>query len=169
MVWILLLGIATGMRTFTPIAVLCWFMWFATLPVTELNFWTANVFAVGVFTLLALGEYYIDTLPRTPSRKSAGPLIARLVFGSLVGALVSSSFMNPLAGGILLGIAGVLIGAFLGYRVRMYVAGLLNNDLPVAVCESLLALGISALAVQQLGVEFVAQQHEALLRMLPVR
>jgi len=169
MVWILLLGIATGMRTFTPIAVLCWFMWFATLPVTELNFWTANVFAVGVFTLLALGEYYIDTLPRTPSRKSAGPLIARLVFGSLVGALVSSSFMNPLAGGILLGITGVLIGAFLGYRVRMYVAGLLNNDLPVAVCESLLALGISALAVQQLGVEFVAQQHEALLRMLPVR
>ena len=169
MVWILLLGIATGMRTFTPIAVLCWFMWFATLPVTELNFWTANVFAVGVFTLLALGEYYIDTLPRTPSRKSAGPLIARLVFGSLVGALVSSSFMNPLAGGILLGIAGVLIGAFLGYRVRMYVAGLLNNDLPVAVCESLLALGISALAVQQLGVEFVSQQHEALLRMLPIR
>ena len=169
MVWILLLGIATGMRTFTPIAVLCWFMWFATLPVTELNFWTANAFAVGVFTLLALGEYYIDTLPRTPSRKSAGPLIARLVFGSLVGALVSSSFMNPLAGGILLGIAGVLIGTFLGYRVRMYVAGLLNNDLPVAVCESLLALGISALAVQQLGVEFVAQQHEALLRMLPVR
>ena len=164
MVWILLLGIATGMRTFTPIAVLCWFMWFATLPVTELNFWTANVFAVGVFTLLALGEYYIDTLPRTPSRKSAGPLIARLVFGSLVGALVSSSFMNPLAGGILLGITGVLIGAFLGYRVRMYVAGLLNNDLPVAVCESALALGMSVAALVRIRVDILRQAHQAVVQ-----
>lgn len=165
MVWILLLGIATGMRTMTPIAVLCWFMWFATLPVTGFNFWTANIFAVSVFTLLALGEYYVDTLSKTPSRKSTGPLVARLVFGALVGSLVSSSFMNPLAGGILLGAAGALIGTFGGYRVRMSLARWLNNDLPVAVCESLLAVGISAFAMQRLGAEFVLQQHEALLRL----
>ena len=165
MLWILLLGIATGMRTMTPITVLCWFMWFATLPVTKWNFWTANIFAVGIFTLLALGEYYVDTLPQTPSRKAPGPLVARLVFAALVGSLVSSSFMNPLAGGILLGLAGALIGAFGGYRLRMYLAGRLNNDFPVAVFESVLAVVISAWAMHQLGVEFVLQQTEAMLRL----
>ena len=166
MEWILLLGIANGMRTMTPITVLCWFMWFATLPVTRFNFWTANIYSVGIFTLLALGEYYVDTLPATPSRKSPGPLVARLVFGAFVGALVSSSFMNPLAGGILLGAIGALIGTFGGYRLRMYLAGRLKNDFPVAVGESVLAVLISAVAMYQLGGEFVAQQKEALLQLL---
>jgi uncharacterized membrane protein len=166
MVWIILLGVATGMRTMTPIAVLCWFMWFAALPVTQFNFWTANVFSAGIFTLLAAGEYYADTLPRTPSRKSPGPFAARLVFAALVGALVSSSFLNPLVGGILFGLVGALIGTFGGYRLRLYLAGRLNNDLPVAVCESAFALGISVLAMHQLCGEFVDQQHEALLRLL---
>ena len=35
--WVLFLGVATGMRCMTPMAVLCWFMYFAALPVSRLN------------------------------------------------------------------------------------------------------------------------------------
>ncbi len=159
--WILFLGVATGMRCMTPMAVLCWFMWLAMLPVSRLNFWTASIFSAIVFTVLALGEFYVDTLPKTPSRKSLGPLLARLVFGAGAGMLVVSSFGEPLAGGFLLGIAGALVGTYGGYWMRMYLAGLMGNDLPVALFESALAVALSVAAMHHICADWVRQQHEA--------
>lgn len=159
--WVLFLGVATGMRCMTPMAVLCWFMYFAALPVSRLNFWTASVVSVLIFTVLALGEFYGDTLPKTPSRKSPGPLVARLVFGAGIGMLVVSSFGKPLAGGFLLGVAGALIGTYGGYWARMRFAGLMGNDLPVAVFESVLAVAISVAAMHHICADWVRQQHEA--------
>ena len=164
MFWILILGISTGMRTMTAMAVLCWFMWLALLPVTSLNYWTANAIAAMVFTVFALGEYYVDTLAKTPSRKSLGPLLARVVFGVLVGVLVISSFEEPLAGGVILGVGGVLIGAFGGYSVRMYLARLVGRDFPIAVGESALALALSVVALHFIGIDIVRQAHEAMLK-----
>ena len=147
----------------TPMAVLCWFMWFAAMPVTRLNFWTANVFSALVFTVFALGEYYGDTLARTPSRKSAGPLIARVVFAVLVAVLVDSSWGEPIAGGVILALIGVMIGAFGGYRLRMYFAGRVGSDFPVAVSESALALGMAVLAMWRISADMAVQQHEAMV------
>ena len=166
MLWIILLGVATGMRTFTAMAVLCWFMWFARLPVTGFNAWTATIVSVLIFTLLALGEYYGDTRPNTPSRKSPVGLLARLVFGSLVGALVASSFLEPLAGGVILGAIGVLIGTFGGYSARMYLAGRVGRDLPVAVGESITAVVLSVVAMHFVCLAIASQGHEAMLRIL---
>jgi len=159
--WILFLGVATGMRCMTPISVLCWFMYFAALPVTRLNFWTASVVSVLIFSVFALGEFYGDTLPKTPSRKSPGPLAARLVFGAGVGMLIVSSFGEPLAGGVLLGLIGALIGTYGGYSMRMYLAGLMGNDLPVAVLESVLAVAISVAAMHHICVDWARQPHTA--------
>jgi uncharacterized membrane protein len=161
--WILFLGIATGMRCMTPMAVMCWFMWLAMLPVSRLNFWTANIISVIVFMVFALGEFYGDTLPKTPSRKSTGPLVARLVFGAAIGMLVVSSFGEPLAGGFILGVVGALIGTYGGYRARMYFAGLMGNDLPVAVFESVLAVAISVAAMHHICGDWAWQQHEAMV------
>jgi len=163
MFWIMVLGIATGMRCMTPMAVLCWFMWFAAMPVTRLNFWTANFVAVLVFTVFAFGEYYGDTLAGTPSRKSFLPLTARLVFGVLAGVLLDSSWMEPLAGGVILGVVGVLIGTFGGYRLRMYFAGRVGRDFPVAVSESALALALSGVAMWRISAD-MAMQNESLVR-----
>jgi uncharacterized membrane protein len=161
--WILFLGVATGMRCMTPMAVVCWFMYFAILPVTRLNFWTASIASALVFTALALGEFYGDTLPKTRSRKSLGPLLARLVFGAGVGILVTSSFGEPLAGGFLLGITGALIGTYGGYWARMYLARKMGNDLPIAAFESVLAVAIGVAAMHHICDDWVRQQHEASL------
>jgi uncharacterized membrane protein len=168
MLWIILLGVATGMRTFTAMAVLCWFMWFARLPVTGLNAWTASVVSVVVFTALALGEYYGDTQPGTGSRKGPLGLSFRLVFGAGVGALVASSFMEPVAGGVLLGIVGALIGTYGGYSARMYLAGRVGDDFPVAVGESAVAVVLSVVAMWFVCVDIVGQAQEVMLRVLGV-
>lgn len=163
MLWIIVLGMATGMRTFTAMAVLCWFTWLARLPVTGLNAWTASVISVLIFTLLALAEYYGDTLPRTGSRKGPLGLSFRLVFGSLVGALAASSMLEPPAGGVLFGIIGALIGTYGGYSARMYLAGRVGRDFPVAVGESALAVVLSVMAMHFVCVDISMLGHEALL------
>src|SRR5438309_3537386 len=94
MSWIIaipLLGIVTGLRAMTPMAVLCWFAYLGHLPVEGTwAFWTAKPIWAAIFTLLAAGEYFADKLPKTPNRTSLGPLIVRLVFGGLIGAIVAA-------------------------------------------------------------------------------
>jgi len=143
-IWFLLLGISTGMRTMTAIAVLCWFAWSGLLPQTGpqsgWSFWTASLVSVIVFTLAALGEYVGDTLPTTPSRAKLPLVLGRLAFASLVGALAAHGINEPVAGGILFAACGALIGTFGGVRLRLFFARLAGRDLPVALTESLLAL-----------------------------
>jgi len=163
--WIIVLGVATGMRTMTAMAALCWFMWFALLPVTGWTFWTANIITVTVFTVFALGEYYGDTLPSTPSRKNWVGWIARLTFGGLVGAIVSASYAEPVAGGVLLALIGVVIGTLGGYRLRMYFAKLVGQDFPVAVSESALAIVLSVTALWFIHADIARQLAGHVLEM----
>jgi len=157
MVWYVLLGISTGMRTMTATAVLCWFAWLRLLPQDGWAFWAANLVSVIVFTLLALGEYVGDTLPFTPSRTQAPLLLARLAFASLAGALAAHAIAEPLAGGIVFGAVGALIGAYGGYHLRMFGARLVGRDLPVALSESALALGLALQAAAKLHQDLVSQ------------
>ena len=124
MSWIIalpLLGICTGLRTMTPIALICWYAHLGYLPVHGTwAFWTACPIAVGVFTVLAIGEYIGDKLPRTPSRIAPLALIARVSFGGLVGAIIGTALMGSIIEGILLGVMGALIGSFGGYYLRQF-------------------------------------------------
>jgi uncharacterized membrane protein len=98
----------------TPIAVVCWFAWLALFPVHGTwASWSGNLFAVIVFSLMALGEYVADTLPKTPNRTAPGPAISRVVFAGLVGAITATSFMDPIAGGILFTLALAIFAAHL--------------------------------------------------------
>ena len=137
------LGITVGMRTMTAMAVFCWFAWSRMLPQTGWSFWTGYLVTAIVFTVLAVGEYIGDTLPTTPSRAAPGPAIARVVFGGLVGGLAAHGILEPTAGGVIFGVVGALIGTFGGVRLRLAGAKAVGKDLPVALFESALALGIS--------------------------
>jgi len=150
MLWYVLLGITTGMRTMTAMAVLCWFAWLHLLPQVGWAFWAGHPVSVVVFTLLAVGEYYGDTLPTTPSRKRLPLLLARVAFGALAGALAANGIMEPAAGGAIFGAAGAVIGTYGGYQLRVWGAKLLGRDLPVALCESALALGLAVFAAWML-------------------
>ena len=147
MFWIIVLGIATGMRTMTPITVICWFMTLALLPVGGWTLWAAKIVTVIVFTLGALSEYYIDTLPQTPSRTRFIGVSARLVSAALTGAMVAAVFQEPLAGGIVFGCVGAIIGTYGGHSLRLYFGRRVGRDFPVAISESVLALALAVLAL----------------------
>lgn len=150
--FVFLLGIVTGMRTMTGIAVVCWAAWLGWLPERGWALWTTYLVSALVFTGFALGEYIGDTRPNTPSRKDLGPAAARVAFGALVGAVVAAAIQQPVAGGIITGVVGALVGTWGGYAFRMWGARLTKSDLPVAIAESALALGLAGFAVWKLHV-----------------
>ncbi|WP_158794305.1 DUF4126 family protein [Granulicella sp. L60] len=144
-----LLGVVTGMRTFTPMAVLCWFAYFGHLPVQgSWAAWTAKLATAIIFTALALGEYVGDKLPKTPNRIAPGPLVARLVFGGLVGAIVAEALEGSGVEAVILALGGTLIGAFAGFLIRREIVSQLGTrDWPVALLEDISAILCAVLAM----------------------
>jgi len=150
-----LLGMTVGLRSMTAMAVVCWFAWLQLLPEHGWAFWVGSLAAAIVFTLCAVGEYVVDTLPGTPSRTAPVGLTARILFGALVGALAAHASIEPVAGGVIFGVVGALIGTYGGARVRRYWAKTLGRDLPVALLESAIALGLAVATCWQLHVLLV--------------
>ena len=150
MEWMFLLGAATGMRSMTPIAVVCWFAWRGQLNVHDTwAFWAGNIISVVVFGLAAVGEYIGDTLPKAPNRTSLLPAAARIIFGSLCGAIVATAYLQPIAGGIVFGGVGAVVGTWGGFYLRRWLSTKLRYDLPIALLGSALALFISVVAVRE--------------------
>ena len=145
-----LLGVSTGLRSFTTLAVVAWFAHSGKLPVTGTwASWVAHPAAVGLSTAAALGEYIGDTLPTTPPRTAPVPLAGRVILGGLVGAIVATALRRKIAGGIAMGAVGALAGSFGGFYLRRGLttgAGL--PDLPVALSGDGAAI---ALAVRSLN------------------
>jgi uncharacterized membrane protein len=137
-----LLGFATGLRTFTPMAVLCWFAHLGYLPVEGTwAAWTARLGFAILFTALALGEYVGDKLPHTPNRTSPAPLLARVIFSALGGSICAIAMHGAGLEGILLAVAGALAGAFAGFMIRRDIVHKLGcADWPIALVEDLTAL-----------------------------
>jgi len=148
-----LLGMMTGLRTMTPMAILCWFAYFGSdgghLPLGGTwAFWAARLVSAIVFTVLAVGEYVGDKLPQTPNRTAPGPLLARLFFGGLVGGIAATGMKGPLMEGVLLGVLGALAGAFLGYHIRKRLVEISRRpDWNVAVIEDAFTVLISLYAM----------------------
>jgi uncharacterized membrane protein len=164
MYFTVLLGISNGMRTMTPMAVVCWAAYAGWLPVEHTwAFWTAKLITPVVFTLAALGEYVGDTLPQTPSRTTLPQAAARLFFGVLVGLIVATALGQPKAGGVIFGAVGALIGTFGGVRWRAWGARVCGRDLPAALIESACAVLLALLALLQIHHQIVRFADRAIL------
>lgn len=141
---VLLLGMCTGLRTMTPIAVLCWFAYRNALHLVGWRSFTANIIAVIVFTLMALGEYAGDKLPNTPARTSPVGLLGRSAFGAFVALLLAQPLLLNPAAAIVVGIVGALAGTYAGWFVRVKsVLALKCPDWPVAVVEDCITITVS--------------------------
>ena len=147
-----LLGVSTGLRSFTPLAVAAWFARSGKLPVKGTwASWLAHPAAVGGLTLAAAGEYVGDKLPSTPSRTAPLPLVGRLILGGLVGAVVATAFRRKVIGGIAMGAVGALAGSYGGFGARRgltHGAGL--PDLPVALTGDVAAAALAVRALQRM-------------------
>jgi uncharacterized membrane protein len=100
-----LLGLVTGMRSMTAMAVLCWFAYRGDLSLDDTwAFWAGTLLTAIIFTVLALAELVVDKLPKTPNRTAPFLLLARVVFGGLVGAIVAAGLNGSEFEGVILGV-----------------------------------------------------------------
>jgi uncharacterized membrane protein len=143
------IGFVSGLRTFTAPAAISWAVHLELLPLQQSQFWfLGHLAAVTILTLLALGEFVGDLLPKTPRRTLPGPLIARIISGGLSGACICAARNDSLLTGTLLGAVGAVIGAFSGYEARKRLVNSLKvKDAVIAIPEDLVAIGLAYLFV----------------------
>ena len=152
--WLLaipVLGSFTGARSMTPIALCCFFAYRKHLWLHDTwAAWADHPVSVIVFAVLAVGELFGDKLPKTPNRTAIFPLVARICFGGLVGALCATGLHGSAPEGILFGAVGALAGTFVTFQIRKHLVEQSGfKDLYVALAEdaivifgSVLMLGI---------------------------
>lgn len=143
------IGVVAGLRALTAPAVVSWAAHLGWLnlygsPVAFM----ASIWAVAIFSLLAICELIADVLPKTPKRTAFAPLVARILMGGLCGACLCASANQSLSIGAVLGAIGAVIGAFAGYEIRKrLVAGWNIRDIFIAIPEDLIAIGLACVLV----------------------
>jgi uncharacterized membrane protein len=152
MIWLIaipLLGVATGLRSMTPMAVLCWFAHLGYLPVDGTwAQWTQHLWLAILLTVCAAGEDAADKYPWMPSRLSPPALLWRVVLGALAGCIAATALNGSGLEGVLLGVVGALLGAFCGFMIRRDLVQKLEvGSWPIAFAEDLLALVFALFAM----------------------
>ncbi|AXC10354.1 hypothetical protein ACPOL_1003 [Acidisarcina polymorpha] len=142
-------GFVSGLRALTAIAAISWAARLERLSLAGswLGFlgyhWTP-----WLLTLAALGEIVNDKLPKTPSRKTPPQFAVRIVLGAISGAAIGIPAGSTLAG-IALGALGAIVGTLLGAAARArLVRGIGGKDLPIALTEDAVAVGLVLFLVQ---------------------
>jgi uncharacterized membrane protein len=152
LIFCLLLGCLTGLRSLTPTAVVCWsaHLGWLNFAGTKLAFIDRPVTLI-LLTLLAVGELIADKLPKTPARTAPPGLIARVVFGGLCGVALATSAGGEILVPAIAGVAGALIGTFAGYKTRHTLVFQAHvPDFAVAIAEDVIAVAGSLLIVSHL-------------------
>jgi uncharacterized membrane protein len=143
------IGLVAGLRSLTAPAVVAWaaHIGWINLHGSPLSF-MASIWAVGIFTVLALVEFVADQLPGTPARTAPVGLSARIVTGALGGACLAMAGGATLWLGALAGACGGIVGAFAGYQARVgLVRALRVPDFAIAVPEDVVAIGLGLFLV----------------------
>jgi uncharacterized membrane protein len=139
----LLIGIIAGLRAMTAPAAVSWaaHLGWLSLGGTWLAF-MGSIWALGIFTILAVVEFVTDHLPTTPSRTVPPQFGARIVMGALCGGAIGATGggVEPLAIGLVAGIVGAVIGTLGGARARAHLAATFGRDLPAALIEDAVAI-----------------------------
>jgi uncharacterized membrane protein len=142
-----LIGIASGLRALIGLAAVSWAVHFGILPLghTWLAF-LGYAFTPYILTLMAIGELVNDKLPKTPSRLIPPQFITRIVTSALCGLAIGLSGDGVIIG-LAAGIIGAVAGTFGGAKARSLLAKTFGRDLPAALLEDAVALGIAAFAL----------------------
>ena len=123
------LGFVAGLRTFTaPAAVML----------------VRGGIAGYILSVLAVGEYVADALPKTPLR-TAFPWI-RLASGAFSGWMIAAIHNGPVVAGAIFGIIGTLIGTYGGLAARLAAIARIGA-IPAAIVEDIVAIALAAFFV----------------------
>jgi uncharacterized membrane protein len=144
-----LLGVVAGLRSMTAPAVAAWAarLGWIHLDATPLAF-LAHPAAAYLLTALMIGELIADKLPKTPSRTTPGPFIARILTGAFAGAALTLGLGRSPWLGVCCGAAGAVVGTLGGYRARTRLVPALGVPASaIALGEDLVAVGGGFLVV----------------------
>jgi uncharacterized membrane protein len=103
-----------------------------------------NTLVRWILTLVALWEYFFDQLPSTTSRTVPPQFAGRILTGALSGGAVAAG-SRAIAGAMLAGIVGALIGTLVGHASRERLAVAFHEDRPAAFIEDAVAIGSALL------------------------
>jgi uncharacterized membrane protein len=145
-------GFATGLRTFTPLALISWVAVWGWLPLgsSRLHF-LGTATGATIVSILAVIELVGDKLPRTPSRTSTGPLGARILIASFAAAALAVGMGQSWPAAVICGAVASVIGAFAGFRYRTWIAKKVAlPDWIFAVAEDALTVGLTLVAFRYL-------------------
>jgi uncharacterized membrane protein len=135
------IGVVAGLRSFTAPAVVSWA---ATLHWINLNgtwaSWVGNLITAIVFTVLAVGELFLDQQPKTPPRTAPPSFIARIIAGGFAGAVIGTAWAVTWSA-LGAGVVGAVLGTLGGYQARARLATSFGRDLPAALLEDVVAVG----------------------------
>lgn len=138
-----LVGIVSGLRTFTAPAVTSWFAQSGSLAVgNSLLAFMGYRYTPIILTALAIFEIVMDKSPKAPSRKTPPQFIARILSGALTGATIGTSSGSMLVG-LFLGIIGAILGTLGGAAMRAKLASAFGRDFPAALLEDVMAVGLA--------------------------
>jgi uncharacterized membrane protein len=143
----LLIGIAAGSRAMMAPAAVAWAArlgWIDLAPTWES--FMGSLWAVLIFTVLALVELVTDQLPSTPSRKVPVQFGGRIVSGAFCGAALGAAAGATLLG-LLLGALGAVAGTLGGAELRARFAASFGSDRPAALTEDAGAIVLALVAV----------------------
>src|ERR1700761_8740648 len=148
-VLLLALGVGgiSGLRTFTAPAVVAWaaVLHWINLSGTWAS-WVGNLITAIVFSVLAIGELFLDQQPKTPPRTAPPAFIGRILSGGFAGAVIGTAW-GVTWGALGAGVVGAVLGTIGGYHARARLAKSFGRDLPAALLEDAVAvLGGFALA-----------------------
>ena len=127
-----LLGLSSGLRTFTSPAVVLWAR-------------GTTVWAV-ILTILALFEFYADTTPKIPARTRLPSLVVRLISGAFSGWMIATMRGASGIAGLIAGIIGAIIGTYGGYAARKAAIERIGS-LPAAIAEDIITIALAVVAV----------------------
>jgi uncharacterized membrane protein len=142
-----LIGTASGLRALIGLATVSWAAHSGILPLEHT--WLAFLgYALTpyILTLMAIGELVNDKLPKTPSRLIPPQFITRIVTSALCGFAIGLSGGGAILG-LVAGIIGALAGTFGGAKARGLLAKRFGRDLPAALLEDAVAIGVAAFAL----------------------
>ena len=142
-----LIGTASGLRALIGLAAVSWAARFGILPLEHT--WLAFLgYALTpyILTLMAIGELVNDKLPKTPSRLIPPQFITRIVTSALCGFAIGLAGGGAILG-LVAGIIGAVAGTFGGAKARVLLAKRFGRDLPAALLEDAVAVGITAFAL----------------------
>jgi len=130
-----LLGVVSGLRTFTGPAVL-WIMRYG-------GPWAYILGAAAIF------EYFFDVHPKAPPRTSTSNIVPRLLSGAFVGWWAAASTGISPASGAIAGSIGALAGAYGGLPVRRRAIAAIGN-VASGLLEDIVAIAAAVVIVARL-------------------